>query len=151
MRAAPAVAVRAAGGRAWRAVQALAPALAAGACTAWTLQYLQADLPTALGGATALAVAVALIAWTRSVPRAVHLAWDGQCWTADGSVGSLQLMIDLGPWILMRLRPDGGGALTWVACTQAEAGTAWHLLRAAVYSRPSQTTPRVLPPERAAD
>ncbi len=148
MRAAAPVAVSCSGGRRWWLLNACLPALAAAACAAWLLQ--RAELPSLLA-ALAVAGAMGGLAWRRSVPRLVSLAWDGQRWTADGAAGRLAVMIDLGPALLLRLQPEAGGASIWVPVTEREAGAAWHGLRAAVYSRPPETTSRVLLPERATD
>jgi hypothetical protein len=147
MRPAPAVAVRGSGGLGWRLVQTLLPALAAAAVTAWLLMRFErsawpAAVAAALAGATC---------WVLAQPRAVALVWDGKQWSADGAAGTLAVMVDIGPALLLRLQPVAGGAARWAAITAAEAGPAWHALRAAVYSRPPKTSPRVLPPERAAD
>jgi len=147
MRPAPPVAVLCTGGRRWRALQAALPALAAAALTAWGLQHAEhASLLPAL----AVSATIAALAWRLAAPRPVPLAWDGQQWTADGVPGQLAVMIDIGPALLLRLRPQGGGAL-WLPLTAREAGAAWPALRGAVYSRPPDTTSRVLLPERAAD
>ncbi len=148
MRAAPPVAVRCTGGRGWRLLNAALPALSAAALTAWLVQH--AEWP-ALAAALAVAVGVGGWVWRHAAAPAVALVWDGQCWTADGSAGRLAVMIDIGPALLLRLRPEAGGGAVWVPVTAREAGPAWHALRAAVYSRPPQTTSRVLLPERAAD
>ena len=145
MRPAPAVTVTCSGGSGWRAVRAVLPALAAAALTAFVLLHL--ELPVWPAGFTGLVTAMA--AWRLARPRAQTLRWDGQAWTDDGTPGGLALMIDVGPALLLRLRP-GAGAARWIAVTQGEAGSAWHSLRAALYSRPSKTNaPRVLPTERA--
>lgn len=149
MRAPPAVAVRCTGGWPWRLLNVALPTLAAGVASAWALLHLEA----ALAPAAAVAAVVLLLAWRLSRPRERLLQWDGQCWTADGVPGRLQLMLDLGPCLLLRLHPasaaDGRGP--WLAVTAAEAGAAWHALRAAVYSRPAETPAGAARPQRAAD
>jgi hypothetical protein len=149
MRPAPAVAVSCNGGKAWRALQALLPAIAAAALTAFTLLHLElAAWPAWL----LVAAAVGLLAWRLARLHQQLLRWDGQVWSVDGTPGALAVMIDIGPALLLRLRPEPRGAVRWIAVTQAEAASAWHALRAAVYSRPPKpTAPRVRPPERTAD
>ena len=150
MRSAPAVTVRCSGGWPWRLVQALLPALAAGSVTAWSLML--ADWPAfATFFAIAAAACAGLFAWWRAAPQAVDLRWDGQTWFVAAARGRLQLMVSPGPAMLLRLWPEGGGAPCWVAVTATEAAGAWHALRAAVYSRASEATPRVPHPDRAAD
>jgi hypothetical protein len=79
------------------------------------------------------------------------LRWDGQTWSADETRGRLQLMLDLGPALLLRFQAESGAPSRWVAVTAFEAAGAWHALRAAVYSRPPEATPRVPRADRAAD
>lgn len=136
MRAAPAVSVRCTGGPLWRAWCALLPALAAGAFAAWVGGHLGQAVP---GAAIGLALAGALLAWAwwRPPGRATRLAWDGHHWTADETGGALAVMLDLGPWMLLRLQAAAGWrASRWVPVGRHEAGAAWHLLRAAAYARP---------------
>ena len=133
MRNAPPVSVRAAGGRSWRAVRALLPALAAAACATWALQW-SGLVDGAVAGWIGLAagVAVAALAWHFEDPRAATLGWDGERWSVNGTPGRLDLMIDLPGWQLVRLRPASGGPVRWVAVTAAEAGADETLLRAAL-------------------
>jgi hypothetical protein len=133
MRAAPPVSVRCSGGWPWRALQTALPTLAAAACGAWALQAVQ--LPLAWAGV--LAVAEALLSWRLAVPTPVELAWDGQRWTADGQPGQLDVMLDVGSALLLRLRPETGRRHCWIAATAAEVGPAMHGLRVAAYHRPS--------------
>ena len=138
MRAAPAVNVTCTRAGAWRGFLALMPALAAAALVAWALGHLQRPAWPAL----LVALPVAALAWRQARPEAVTLAWDGQHWRANGCPGSLDLMIDLGPWMLLRLRPDEPARRAiWIPVSAADAGAARHALRAAVYSGPSHSTP----------
>ncbi len=99
-------------------------------------------------GAASVALLWRRHAWRTTPP--VSLQWDGQRWTADGQPGTLQLMMDLGPVLVLRLHAEAGSQ-RWLAVGAREAGAAWHPLRCAVYSRPPRTTPRVLSPERSPD
>jgi hypothetical protein len=146
MRAAPAVTVHGTGGWPWRGLRTALPAASAGVLAYWLLQRAEHEGWPAI----VVAVGVALAAWWRARPRAVALVWDGQRWTADGAAGALQVMIDIGPVLLLRLLPERGAA-RWIAVTATEAGPAWHGLRAAVYSRPTPGTARARSPERVAD
>ena len=138
MRAAPAVSVICSRAGAWRGALALLPGLAAAALVAWALGHLQRPAWPAL----LVAVPVAVWAWRRARPQAVTLAWDGQRWSADGSPGHLDLMIDLGPWMLLRLRPDKPARRSvWLPVSPVDAGAAWHALRAAVYSLAATSNP----------
>ncbi|RVU44218.1 hypothetical protein EOE66_16110 [Rubrivivax rivuli] len=151
MRAAPAVAVQGRGGPLWAALSMGLPACAAAALAAWGSAHADAGgASTAAAGALA-ACAALLWQWRRwRAEPCVALQWDGQRWTADGTAGTLQLMLDLGPVLVLRLHAEGGGT-RWLAIGAGEAGAAWHALRCAVYSRPPRATPRVLSPERSPD
>ena len=139
MHAAPAVSVWCGGAGAWRACRAALPALAATALGAWALEHLQWAVWPALG----LAPAVAALAWGWARPQPLHLAWDGQQWHADGRAGQLDLMMDLGPWMLLRLLPhDAPRRSLWIALDASDAGVNHHALRAAVYCRPPEPTRR---------
>ncbi len=147
MRPAPAVAVRCGGAAQWRALQALLHALAAASLAAFVLLHLEQPAWPAL----VVALVAAGAAWhlLQEAPR--ELRWDGQVWSLDAAPGQLGVMIDLGPALLLRLRPTARGGARWLAVTRREAGAAWHPLRAALYSRPPETsTPRVRPSERPA-
>ena len=114
------------------------PALAAAALVALALGHLQRPAWPAL----LVALPVAALAWRQARPEAVTLAWDGQHWRADGCPGRVDLMIDLGPWMLLRLQPDEPARRAiWIPVSAADAGASRHALRAAVYSRRSKPTP----------
>jgi len=140
--AAPAVSVQGKGGSAWRLLQAGLPALAAAAVIAWGLGHGQ--LP--LWPAWATFAVMAVVAWHVLRPRTVNLSWDGQVWQADGQAGSVEVMIDLGSWLLLRLRPVAPpsvktSASVWMPLSASEAGPALHALRAAVYCPAPEPTP----------
>jgi hypothetical protein len=141
VRSAPAVSVRCAGGRVWRLARVLLPAVAAGATAAWGLGHAGWSALPALGAA----LAAAMLAWRRTLPAPVALSWDGQCWAADGAPGHLDVMIDLGPWLLLRLRPQPSGSSRWIALTAREAGATLHALRAALYGHPPGVNPKLRP------
>ncbi len=148
MRPAAAVAVCCSGGAAWRAWCALLPALAVAALLAWLLQRMEQP---AWPAAPLAGVPVAGLAWWRARPVPVALRWDGQAWWAGEAQGDIAVMIDLGRWLLLRHRAAAGGGARWIAVTAAEAGAAWHPLRAALYSRPTEPEPRAAPPAPGAD
>lgn len=126
MRAAPPVAVDATGGAAWRGAQALLPALTVIVFGIWLQQRFEWPLVFVLPVVAAAFVSGALV-WRRAARTPpLRLAWDGQRWIADEQPGALQLMIDLGPWML--LRHDR----RWIAVARADAGASWHALRVAV-------------------
>ena len=130
MRTAPPVSVRCTGGRVWQAVQAGLPALAAAALAAWGLGMAERPLwPAALAAGLA-----ALVAWRFAPMRPLALEWNGQRWSVEGTEGPVEVMMDLGPWLLLRQRPHGRPR--WLAVSAREAGPAMHGLRAALYAPP---------------
>jgi hypothetical protein len=122
---APPVGIVASNAGAWRWAHIVLPALAAGVFTAWAVGLLL--LPAA-----AAAIAVGLLAGRRR-PQALELRWDGRAWLADGEPVEVEVMIDLGSWLLLRLRA-GGRRTRWLAVPRREAGSAWHSLRTALYA-----------------
>ena len=147
MHTAAAVSVRCTGGRLWRQWLALLPALATGSLVAWVLGH--AGAPVAAAGP--VVVAVAWLAWRRALPAPADLVWDGRAWMVDDQPGRVEVMLDLGPWLLLRLRPDASPSRArWLPVSAADAGPSWHALRVAVHALGPQvtTTPSVLPVAR---
>lgn len=132
-----------------RAAAALALAGLA-AISFWILQ-------SALGGRQLAALAVlaacsglAWRGWLRS-PRGV-LHWDGAewAWEAGGSraPGRPEIALDLQSRLLLRWRPDTGGAV-WLWAERASDASHWEALRRAVYSRASTHVPAAGKPPAA--
>jgi len=150
MRAAPAVAVRCDGGPLWCALHIGLPVLAAAVLVGWGALLGGSGDAGSLASSLLAAAVAGLWASRHWQPLEALLQWDGQRWAADGAPGRLQLMMDPGFLLVLRLHLDAGGE-RWLAVSVAEAGPAWHALRAAVYSRPPRATLRALAPERVAD
>jgi hypothetical protein len=162
MRAPPPVEVTSSLGRAWRGALALVVAAAVAVPLAWGLPYfaahwgsLQPDplvdalqrpaVQAAVAGAAAAVVLVA--AWlSRQAGRAHErtLRWDGQDWVLPGTAGcpdqrgSASLMLDLGPWMLVRFLPyaaagSGLGGATWLPLHMASDLAHWAALRGALW------------------
>ena len=117
------------------AFQSLCAGLAAGAVLVWAL--LHAGWAAGPSLATAALMAVLVVGYAARALRQhpCDLLWDGQVWHADGQPGSLDLMIDLNAWMLLRLRPVTGGRARWLALTAADAGASIQALRTALYAR----------------
>jgi hypothetical protein len=77
---------------------------------------------------------VAVVSWVGTRPGSAHLQWNGEHWAADGSAGEVDLMLDLGPWMLLRFRPTVGRS-RWLPVPRREAGAAEQGLRVALYAR----------------
>jgi hypothetical protein len=137
MRSAPPVSVRCSGGAAWRGLQTLLFTAAAAALCAWWLQ--SRHWPLAWVALPASKVAV--LAWVATRPRPRTIAWNGQDWQCDGLRGRLEVVLDLGGFLLLRWRGLGSGSrgshgpTRWLPVTAAEAGPAWQGLRVAAYGR----------------
>jgi hypothetical protein len=139
MRAAPAVSVHCTGGAVWRAIQWVLPALAAGVFGLWGLQHQGAGRAYAALTAALMAALMAFvagaIAWRLTPQQSTTLNWDGQQWWVESGAGALagdvQVMIDLGPWLLLRfVWPHGR---RWLAVTQRDMPAGLHALRIALY------------------
>ena len=127
----------------------LLPAVATAALLAWGAAHLQLPSGPAWLVVVAVALLAALLAWRRARPQALLLAWDGQRWTADGCAGDLDVMIDLGPWMLLRLRPaDTTRRAVWIPVSVSATSMARHALRAAVYCRAGRSDIDALSAER---
>jgi hypothetical protein len=137
VRQAPPVSLSCDGGGGWRVAQALLAAAAGGSLAAWA--GLHGGLALAAAGAVASAAAVlaGALGWYRARPQPAELRWDGQCWSLGGSAGQVDVMIDLGAWMLLRFRPAAAGAARWLPVP--DAGPMRHGLRAALFSRASGT------------
>jgi hypothetical protein len=126
----------------WRGA-VLALALLAMLCVATWLARREPPIPLWMLGAAAAAV-VAMIALLYSLWRipARHLRWDGQVWLLaepagrpTGEVaGELTVVIDLGPWMLLRFAPGGSTRAVWLPAQRRGLEAKWHALRCAVYS-----------------
>lgn len=167
MRAPPPVEYTSALGRAWRAALSLLLGASVAVPLAWGLPYVASHWgsrqPDALFDAlcdpvvqAALAVWVAAMAvaaaWLASKRAASErtLRWDGQDWVLAGHPGrgpdqrgDAVLMLDLGPWMLVRFLPCAGlGVATWLPLTVAGDLAQWAALRGALWNWRSQRAGR---------
>jgi hypothetical protein len=147
MRAPPAVSVEAHPGFGWRAVQTLLHAAAAGAAALWLSRRIEAG-PAGAWAVACLAVLAGALGWRLSALPSMRITWSGARWSlavagADAcDTSAPQVMLDLGRWMLLRIRPLDGGRTRWAALARADAGASWQLFRAAVYSFASDLAPR---------
>ncbi len=153
MRAPPPVEFSSALGRRGRAALSLLVGAAVAVPLAWALPYaaaVQAGTASAVlvqAGVALSAVALAAGAFWH-VRRLADvgertLRWDGQDWILRGQDGARDqrgeaaLMLDLGPWMLVRFRPaaDGGSrAVSWLPLTLADDAARWAALRGALWN-----------------
>ena len=142
MRCAPPVFVTCDGGPAWAGCQAVLHALASAALAAWLSAWAGWPPVATAGVVFAAAASAGLVAWRRSMAQPVPLAWDGACWGAGvpAVTGQVEVMIDLGHWLLLRFRPDEATApVRWLAVSAQAAGGALHGLRVALHSSPARS------------
>lgn len=139
MRAAPAIEAALDDAALLRRVTEVLYLLAAGVCGVWLAQLAElAVMPVAV-------LLAGLGAWLghwqarRLWPpgAAGRLRWDGQGWTGPGGPCSLQVMVDLGDWRLLRLQESPRGvaaaeASRWCLATARAAGADWPLLAVAL-------------------
>jgi len=74
---------------------------------------------------------------SRQVMRAGErtLRWDGQDWCLGDERGAASLMLDLGPWMLVRFLPYAGvGVATWLPLTAGLDLVRWAALRGALWN-----------------
>ena len=91
-----------------------------------------------------MVVAAFWLARRRSTAGERTLRWDGQDWVLAGDAqggpdqrGDAALMLDLGPWMLVRFLPyaaAGHGAATWLPLTVAGDLARWAALRGALWN-----------------
>jgi hypothetical protein len=146
MRAPPPVEFRSAPGGAWRAALYVLVGVAVAVTIAWALAYLRVPGGPALQAAVVLACSAAGIVAVRQVRGAGDvgrtLLWDGQDWVLarDGEPdrrGDATLMLDLGPWMLVRFRSAGtagGHANAWLPLAATGDAAHWAALRGALWN-----------------
>lgn len=160
MRAPPPVEFQSALGRVWRSALSLLVGASVAVPLAWGLPYLAARwgsrqpdaLFEALGnpvvqGALALWVAAMAVAafWLASKRAAASertLRWDGEDWVLAGRAGrpdqrgDAALMLDLGPWMLVRFAARSGldPFRTWLPLTVGADLARWAALRGALWN-----------------
>jgi hypothetical protein len=139
MRAAPAVQVSIGPDRLWSALSLGLGASAGASLAAWAAQWLQSPDAWTFASAAIGGLLVAALAWHFAGPAPGRLGWDGERWwwqpaDAPQQEGDVRLMMDVGPWMLLRFEPNRGVG-SWLPMSRRGAGAAWHALRIAVYSR----------------
>ena len=149
MRASPALQVVIDRFGVWRAAVIVLALAGLVVVLAWTVSP-QASLPAASRWPAAVA-ALALLLFGSSAARVapVSLRWDGQLWHLgppasaghEPESGQLHVVIDLGPWMLLRFEPTESTwrtHTTWLPVQKRGLEARWHALRCAVYSPRAQ-------------
>ncbi|TXC65487.1 hypothetical protein FSC37_03400 [Piscinibacter aquaticus] len=133
--------------RARRVASLLLSMLALAVLLAWAVTMASRGRAVWAGLALPMILAMASLAPWRSQPEG-QLAREAVGWrfqpAAAGetaTVGELVVAVDLGGWMLLRLRTEGACWRTrdpWLAVSQRDMAGTWHAFRRAVYSpRPS--------------
>lgn len=146
MRAAPAVELTVAPDPAWRLSVGGLCFCVFGAQLAWVAAPSTLDLAWRLGALGLCLPALGWLLWHELSAPAFHLRWDGRQWhwrevaapESAGRSGALQVVVDFGGWMLLRLHPGAGptwrvGA-RWLPVSRHAMPERWHALRCAVYS-----------------
>ena len=164
MRAPPPVEFTSALGRAWRAALSLLVGASVAVPLAWGLPYFAAHrgnlrpdaffealgIPLVQAGivlwVAAMVFSAFWLAHRSSAAGERTLRWDGQDWVLAGDPrggpdlrGDAALMLDLGPWMLVRFLPyaagaAGIGAASWLPLTVAGDLARWAALRGALWN-----------------
>ena len=151
MRPAPPVSVRCNGGPAWRWARVALAALVGAVLALWAAEHAALSAPVVAAFAVGAGASCGALGWWLAAPSGLELRWTGQKWLAGGVAGRLDVMLDLGGWLLLRLRPEVRAPARWIAVSASEVGSAMHALRVAAYARAPEALPRVRLPDRAPD
>ncbi len=140
-----------------RREQGLVAALYGSACAllgAWIASHAEVPLVFAWPVAGALG---GWLGWRAVKPMGGLLRWDGQGWWSGSDAGaahplhSVDLMMDLGGWMLLRARaepvPRRLRPGCWCGIGRHDAGAAWHGLRLALYH--GTGAPAAMAPDQA--
>ena len=136
MHPASAVSVRCLGRGPWLGAQAGVWAFSAATLAAWGVSWAGSP-PAALPVALIAGTVAGGLAWRRLPRTEGNLHWTGSAWRfGDEPLAGVELMIDLGAAVLLRLRPASGPLRhRWVLVTAAAAGPDYRPLCAALHGR----------------
>ncbi len=135
--------------RAWRAFVALAALAASGSLLAWVgLDDVRRGSPLwwcAAFAGIAICLVMAASLWPRGTSR---LAFDGVAWqwrpaargAGEAQTVRPQVAVDLGFWVLLRLRSVDARRSRWLALERTSTGPIWHAMRCALHDAPHDTS-----------
>jgi hypothetical protein len=115
-------------------------AVAAATASGWLAAHL--EMPGAMLGLGLAAGVVLGGLWSvrsRASQGLSCLVWDGRSWCLDGQTGVVDVMIDLGSWMLLRFVGGAPGPARWLPLTLAQAGAPAHRCRAALLDHAATT------------
>jgi len=146
MRAAPAFELHITPARGERVVLTLIGGLCASVLASWVWSHIDAAvgpvgrraLPWMTAGAGG-ALLGALSGWMLAPRGSALLSWRQGSWARSRSGApalecTVQAKVDLGRWLLLRMRPADGGPVGWLGVGRGQAGVAWHAMRATLFA-----------------
>ncbi len=149
MRASPAFQVSIRHFGVWQGAVGLLLAAAVAATATWLATSDRHVGRTLFWASALVSITLVAIAARHLLCVPASLRWDGQQWHLgrlaergdEPLTGTLQVLIDLGPWLLLRFVSDGMNGRVcapWLPVQRQGLEAHWHALRCAVYSsRPS--------------
>jgi hypothetical protein len=129
----------------WRALVLAATLTGMGVMAVWLVSQ-PPSLPAVVRACLAIAALVLLLLGASAARvRPVSVRWDGQLWHLgppessghEPESGDLRVVLDLGPWMLLRFGPAGSTwrhRATWLPVQRRGLESQWHALRCAVHS-----------------
>ena len=136
MRGAPPVQMACGRDARWAAAVALLLATSSATLVGWLAWHAApADRLLPLLAAAATFGVAALTAWGRVARQALRpLAWDGRTWMLSGAPCGVEVMIDLGGWMLLRVTYPAAGRVHWLPLGLRSDDAQTHLRRAALHA-----------------
>jgi len=146
MRAAPAFELQITPTRGERLALALLGSLCACVVTTWLWSHVDAAVGPAgrgalpwVGAGVGGALLGGLCGWLLAPREAATLSCCQHGWMlgrpgAQPLPCSVRVRLDLGAWLLLRVRPASGGRVSWLGVGRGQAGEAWHALRATLFA-----------------
>ena len=128
---------------AWRAAVAALALAALASLVACTLTSPLGEGPWIRVGVAFAALATLALATSLWRQPGARLRWDGLAWTVEWPAsahpvsGRLEIAIDLGSFLLLRLTPagrSGPASVRWIPVGRAGLEHEWHAFRCAVHS-----------------
>ena len=142
MRSAPPVRWACAANLGWLATQLALNSTAAAVGVAWLAGWNGWSSPVPLAAGLGGAALAAFVSWRGLRHGPVAVEWNSGHWSLQDTTGrhrpgQLDVMIDLGGWLLLRFRPEDGSLRRrshWFATSCGGRHAAWSAFRAALYS-----------------
>jgi hypothetical protein len=148
MRAAPPVQASSCSAGLWLSIQQALYALGTAVAAWWVGARLFGASASLAFASLGLGLVAALIARQALMAPTWQLAWDGGSWQLhapgrEERAGRVEVMLDLGSWMLVRFSPQIGArprlGAVWLPLSRRSAAAAWPALRVALHApQPAQ-------------